>query len=127
MRDRIGKHKSERGPEFETIEEPYDLAGAFERSTGYDALVVDCLTLWVSNLMLSEAHDLRKAVDSMLQSASRATSRLILVTNEVGCSIVPENALARRFRDEAGILNQQVAAIALEVYWMAFGCPLRLK
>src|ERR1700722_3852310 len=125
MRERIRAHREERGPDFTTIEEPVELAAAIGRHAGdFDALVVDCLTLWLNNIEWSEAS---KLTASLIEAAVAAPAQVILVTNEVGCGIVPENAAARRFRDEAGKLNQRVAEAASEVYWMAFGCALRLK
>ena len=119
MRERIARHRAERGDEFRTVEAPVELAAAIRSSEG-DAIVVDCLTLWLANTMTGEFTD--------LQAAARASrSCVILVTNEVGCGIVPENALAREFRDRAGILNQRMAECADEVYWMVFGQPLRVK
>ncbi len=119
MRERIAHHRADRGEEFRTVEAPLDLAGAIRASEG-DAVVVDCLTLWLSNTMASEFTAIEEAARS-----SRAC--VILVTNEVGCGIVPDNALAREFRDRAGLLNQRMAEIATEVYWMVFGQPLRVK
>jgi adenosylcobinamide kinase/adenosylcobinamide-phosphate guanylyltransferase len=88
----------------------------------FDAIVLDCLTLWLSNVMFEAGE-----MPDLLGAAARCPARVILVTNEVGCGIVPENALAREFRDRAGRLNQQAAEAADEVYWMAFGIPLRVK
>jgi adenosylcobinamide kinase/adenosylcobinamide-phosphate guanylyltransferase len=125
MTVRIEKHREERGPDFVTVEEPLELAAAVRRVEGdFDVLVVDCLTLWLSNLMLAE-RELR--FESTLAEIAASPLPCILVTNEVGCGIVPENALARRFRDQAGVLNQQAVARAEEAYWMIFGVPLRLK
>ncbi len=128
MRDRIAKHRQERDPSFETIEEPLDVCAALRSLAGrYDAAVVDCLTLWVSNLLLAERSDIDAAMNQLVETARSSPAACILVTNEVGCGIVPENALARRFRDLAGTLNQQCAAAAKEAYYMAFGIPIRLK
>ncbi|MEO8660589.1 MAG: bifunctional adenosylcobinamide kinase/adenosylcobinamide-phosphate guanylyltransferase [Bryobacteraceae bacterium] len=127
MRRRVRRHQMDRGPLFITIEEPYDIAAVIEdRSPKFDALVVDCLTLWLSNLMLS-GRDVDAEIDRLVAVAARAPSSVVLVTNEVGCGIVPDNELSRRFRDYAGILNQRVAEVAHRVYFMAFGCPLRVK
>jgi adenosylcobinamide kinase/adenosylcobinamide-phosphate guanylyltransferase len=87
-------------------------------------MVVDCLTLWLSNHLLVEREP---PVAPLLELAAGSTLTSILVTNEVGCGIVPENALARRFRDLAGRLNQDAAARAVEVYWTVFGIPMRIK
>jgi adenosylcobinamide kinase/adenosylcobinamide-phosphate guanylyltransferase len=128
MRERIASHQRERGADIVTIEEPHALAECIARESGrFDALVVDCLTLWLSNRMLSEAPDLDVECRNLVDVAANARGEVILVTNEVGCGIVPENALARRFRDAAGRLNQHAAERAREVHWMIFGIGLRLK
>ena len=125
MRQRIAQHQQERGPDFVTIEEPLDLAQVIlTQQQALDVLVIDCLTLWLSNLMLSGQVP---SFDTWIGVAAESPMRCILVTNEVGCGIVPDNALARRFRDLAGVLNQKAAARASAVYWMIFGTPLRIK
>jgi adenosylcobinamide kinase/adenosylcobinamide-phosphate guanylyltransferase len=121
MASRIARHRAERGNEFVTIEAPLDLASAI-RSLACDAIVIDCLTLWLSNSM-----GLEDKTDETIAAATESTAEVIVVTNEVGCGIVPENALAREFRDRAGIMNQRFAAAAAEVYFMAFGQALRVK
>lgn len=126
MRERIARHREERGPEFTTVEVPVELAAALRTATGYDAIIVDCLTLWLSNLLLAE-RDLNAATVELARVAASLQTPVILVTNEVGCGIVPDNPLARQFRDAAGRLNQQIAAAAAEVYFMAFGLSLRMK
>jgi adenosylcobinamide kinase / adenosylcobinamide-phosphate guanylyltransferase len=118
MSTRIAQHRSERGNEFITVEEPRDLAGAIRSAEG-DAIVVDCLTLWLANGMGD--------VDGAIVAAKEQSADVIFVTNEVGCGIVPDNALAREFRDRAGFVNQRFAENADEVYWMVFGQPLRVK
>jgi Adenosyl cobinamide kinase/adenosyl cobinamide phosphate guanylyltransferase len=127
MRARAEAHQRDRGTEFETFEEPVELARIIDiKSPSYDAIVIDCLTLWLSNLMLQGTEDIARETRGLLSSALQAKADVILVTNEVGCGIVPDNELARRFRDAAGTLKA-AAEVATEVYWMAFGCPLRLK
>ncbi|WP_031499435.1 bifunctional adenosylcobinamide kinase/adenosylcobinamide-phosphate guanylyltransferase [Bryobacter aggregatus] len=125
MRERVRLHREERGSDYTTIEEPVAIEKALaELETKVDVIVLDCLTLWLSNLMLGEHKvDITKVLDRFAASPLPC----ILITNEVGCGIVPENPLARRFRDEAGRLNQQTAARATEVYGVMFGIPLRLK
>lgn len=128
MRARVASHRAERGSKFETVEEPIHVARAVRESgSRFGAIVVDCLTLWLSNLMFSGVEDPRAATAHLLLAAAESPAVVLLVTNEVGCGIVPENALARRFRDLAGTMNQQAAAAAAEAYWMAFGLPLRVK
>ena len=125
MRERIRQHRAERGGDFLTLEEPLELAEVITvHAPSFDVLVVDCLTVWLSNLLLAGREP---ALDKLLDAARRDPLACIFVSNEVGCGIVPDNALARRFRDLAGEVNQRVAALAEEVYWMAFGLPLRVK
>jgi len=126
MRRRAEAHRMERGSRYETVEAPRDLAGAVAEHVGhFDGVVIDCLTLWVSNLMLSGVDDLRPHGEALAAACSGRP--VVLVTNEVGSGIVPENALARRFRDEAGWMNQRMAEAADGVYWVVFGCPLKVK
>ncbi|MDQ6708459.1 MAG: bifunctional adenosylcobinamide kinase/adenosylcobinamide-phosphate guanylyltransferase [Acidobacteriota bacterium] len=127
MRERIERHQAERGPEITTWEEPLAVSDRIAAEEGgYDGIVVDCLTLWLSNL-IHESRDVESESKILLEVAAKSRAQVILVTNEVGCGIVPENALARRFRDEAGRLNQRVAGQASEVHWMIFGVGLRIK
>ena len=128
MQDRIAHHRAERGPDIITFEEPFDVAARI-RTDGsrFDAILVDCLTLWLSNLMLADHSSVPDECSKLVQCASASNARVILVTNEVGCGIVPENDLARRFRDEAGRLNQLAAEHAQEVHWMIFGIGMRIK
>lgn len=118
MTARIAKHRSERGDEFVTVEEPLELARAI-RSVRGDAIVVDCLTLWLANG--------QGDVEGTIAAAKEQSADVIFVTNEVGCGIVPDNAMAREFRDRAGFVNQRFAEAADEVYLMVFGQPLRVK
>ncbi len=123
MRKRIEQHRARRGPDFVTIEAHVDLPGAI-RAADADAIVVDCLTLWLANIL---DRDIDAATRDLEDAARSSRACVILVTNEVGCGIVPDNALAREFRDRAGILNQRMAEAAAEVYWMVFGQALRVK
>jgi adenosylcobinamide kinase/adenosylcobinamide-phosphate guanylyltransferase len=126
MAERIARHRAERGPVWRTLESPRDVAGALVGLTAKDAAVVDCLTLWLSNLMFAEA-DLDAAADALLSAAAASPAPVVMVSNEVGMGIVPENALARRFRDEAGRLNRRVADQAERVIVMFAGQALTLK
>jgi len=124
MAARIHHHRAERGGEFTTIEEPIELPRIVSEAN-FDVLVIDCLTLWLSNLMFAGKNCEIEALEIAAQSSP---GTVIFVTNEVGSGIVPtDNALSREFRDQAGLLNQRIAAIAGEVYFMVFGQPLRLK
>lgn len=128
MRQRIATHRAEREASIVTWEEPFDVARRIRNEDGkYDAIVIDCLTLWLSNCLLAQHAEIEAACRDLVASAAAATTRIILVTNEVGCGIVPEYELGRRFRDEAGRLNQLAAENAAEVHWMLFGIGLRIK
>ena len=127
MRDRIARHRADRGRAWSTVEAPLELAAAIaSRSAPGETLLVDCLTLWASNLLLAE-RDGDAALGELCAAIAAFEGTLILVANEVGLGIVPDNALARRFRDVAGRINQRVAAAADEVMFVAAGLPLRLK
>lgn len=127
MRERIDRHRAERDARWTTVEAPLDLVEALDAWRGRGAmLLVDCLTLWTSNLMLAD-RDVGAATQALCEALAGHDGTVILVANEVGLGIVPENALVRRFRDEAGRMNQAVAAIADEVLFVAAGLPLRLK
>lgn len=127
MRERIARHRAERGTEWETVEAPLDIAGAIrERSSPGLVMLIDCLTLWASNLLLA-GDDIESATNSLIAALEDARGPTILVANEVGLGIVPDNPLARRFRDAAGIINQRVAAACNEVQFLAAGIPLTLK
>ncbi len=125
MAARIQRHREDRDKGFATIEEPIELARTVAKAS-FDVVVVDCLTLWLSNIMLANA-DCDRKIEELIETSQSATKTVIYVTNEVGSGIVPDNALARDFRDRAGFLNQCVASIAQEVYLMVFGQPLRVK
>jgi adenosyl cobinamide kinase/adenosyl cobinamide phosphate guanylyltransferase len=125
MRARISEHRARRGEGWQTIDAPLDLAGALGRCRGLPALI-DCLTLWLTNLMLAE-HDIADAIADLESALLAREAETVLVANEVGLGIVPENALARRFRDEAGRLNQRAAALADRVVFMVAGLALAVK
>ena len=123
---RISRHQDRRGPEWHTVHAPLDLAQAITQADGQGPCVVDCLTLWLSNLMMAE-QEIEAAADALLTALASRSDPMILVTNEVGCGIVPKNALARRFRDEAGRLNQLIAQAVDEVYACISGIPVKIK
>lgn len=126
MVERIARHREDRGSTWMTIEAPLDIAGALKGLGADDVVVVDCLTLWVSNLMLDEREVAVAAVE-LVAAVERFEGTLWLVSNEVGFGIVPDNALARRFRDEAGRLHQTLAQAADAVTLVVAGLTLRLK
>lgn len=127
MRERIAHHQNRRGAEWRTVEEPLQLPAAISREAlNGHILLVDCLTLWLSNLMHAE-RDIAQETDLLIDSLTRAASPAVLVSNEVGLGLVPETPLGRRFRDEQGRLNQRVAAAVPNVAFVAAGLPLWLK
>jgi adenosylcobinamide kinase/adenosylcobinamide-phosphate guanylyltransferase len=126
MAERIDRHRSDRGGAWTTVEAPLDLSGALDGLGAGDVVVVDCLTLWLSNLML-DGRDPAAAAVELAATVGRFEGTLWLVSNEVGFGIVPDNALARRFRDEAGRLHQALAQAADAVSLVVAGLSLRLK
>lgn len=125
MRDRIAKHREQRaGDGWTTIEAPLDPVQALQNAGGF--VLMDCVTVWLGNLMHHE-RNIRDAVAGLCGALAQAEGRIVLVSNEVGLSIVPENAMARRFRDEQGFANQRLAEVADEVFFVAAGLPLKLK
>jgi adenosyl cobinamide kinase/adenosyl cobinamide phosphate guanylyltransferase len=130
MRARIEKHRSARGSAFDTIEEPYDLAGALRAMpTGTGVAVIDCLTVWLGNLMYRHGEEQTDypEVGEFLAAVESPACNLLIVTNEVGFGIVPDNPLGRRFRDMAGVVNQEVARRADRVVMMVCGHPMVVK
>ena len=130
MIHRVKQHQRERDSRWQTIEEPVGLAACIARQgPSADLVLVDCLTLWVSNLMVAHSNDagVLACIDDLCAVLNTAPCPIILVTNEVGCGIVPENALARRFRDLNGWANQRVASACRQVIWMVAGIPVTIK
>ena len=129
MAARIAAHRARRPRHWQVAEEPVELGRAISRATAPGTVViVDCLTLWLSNLFALEDAKVLESQRAALKSAVAAsTGTLVLVSNEVGCGIVPTNQLARRFRDEAGILHQELAQLCDQVVWMVAGLPVVIK
>ncbi|MBE7185696.1 MAG: bifunctional adenosylcobinamide kinase/adenosylcobinamide-phosphate guanylyltransferase [Methylobacterium mesophilicum] len=126
MDERIRLHRERRDGRWQTLDAPLDLAGTLCAVPEGRPVLVDCLTLWLSNHLLAE-HDLDGVSDALLDALRHPRGPWVVVSNEVGLGIVPDNALARRFRDAAGRLNQRVAAIADHAVFIAAGLPIRLK
>jgi adenosyl cobinamide kinase/adenosyl cobinamide phosphate guanylyltransferase len=127
MEERIATHRDRRGPGWLTREAPLDLAGALQDlGSEPQPILVDCLTLWLTNLMLGE-HDVAAAVERLDHALDRIRAPVVMVSNEVGLGIVPDNRLARAFRDEAGRLHQRLAARADRVLFMVAGLPMTVK
>jgi adenosylcobinamide kinase/adenosylcobinamide-phosphate guanylyltransferase len=130
MAARIAQHRRDRGEGWDTVEAPLDLAGALAQAQGrYKVILVDCLTLWLSNWLIrgGETAELKTVFVELVAAVEQATTPLILVSNEVGWGIVPENPLAREFRDWAGWLHQLIAAAADLVVLLVAGLPFTIK
>jgi adenosylcobinamide kinase/adenosylcobinamide-phosphate guanylyltransferase len=127
MSARIGQHKERRGSSWITIEEPFDLIGILQKECADNrAVLVDCLTLWLTNLTMAE-RDVEAETAQLVAVLTELKGAVVLVSNEVGLGIVPENRMAREFRDHAGWLHQAVAGAAVKVYFVAAGLPLKMK
>jgi adenosylcobinamide kinase / adenosylcobinamide-phosphate guanylyltransferase len=124
MAERIARHRARRGEAWQTIEAPDDITGALRQAAG--AVLVDCLTLWLSNRMLAGA-DMTAEFERLEAVLACCTGMVVLVSNEVGSGVVPDNALGRRFRDLQGELNQRVAELANRVVLVVAGVPLTVK
>ena len=126
--DRIARHQEERSEDWSLIEEPLDLATIVNQADKNDCLLIDCLTLWLSNwLCLQDDSEWPDQKAAFLEALSRTQAQVIMVTNEVGMGVVPMGELSRRFVDESGWLHQAIAAAADEVVLLMFGIPQKLK
>lgn len=126
MQERIQRHREERGELWHTIEESLDLSRCILDSGRYPVVLLDCLTMWVSNLMTCEL-PLDHVFSELCAALRQIPNQIILVSNEVGLGIVPDNPLARRFRDAVGRLHQEIALVADEVFFVTAGIALRMK
>jgi len=127
MQTRIANHRQARGGGWITHEVPLDLASCLQGlDNSENVILVDCLTLWVTNLMMEE-RDMDIAFRMLATGLAAMTAKVVLVSNEVGLGIVPDNRMARDFRDHAGRLHQHIASLAREVYFIAAGLPLKMK
>ncbi|MBN8629402.1 MAG: bifunctional adenosylcobinamide kinase/adenosylcobinamide-phosphate guanylyltransferase [Rhodobacterales bacterium] len=126
MRERIAQHRRDRAGDWTTVEAPLDLAAALAAAPAEDAVLIDCATLWLTNHLLAE-HDLARETRRLVTALADCRAPVVIVSNETGWGIVPENALARRFRDEQGRLNQRLAAEAGLAVAVIAGLPMVLK
>jgi adenosylcobinamide kinase / adenosylcobinamide-phosphate guanylyltransferase len=131
MKDRIQKHQIERSLEYTTYEEPIEVISCLKKiGNMYDVIILDCVTVWIGNLLYrfdGDTEKINQYYDELLSISTEITSELIIVTNEVGMGIVPDNPLSRKFRDLAGMLNQKLAIIADEAYLLVSGIPMKIK
>lgn len=126
MQARIAAHRARRGEGWKTMEEPLAIAEIIAKAEAGSVILVDCLTLWLSNLM-HHRRDVVAETETLISALRASRADIILVSNEVGQGIVPENALARAFIDHAGVVHHRVAAAADRVIWMVAGIPTKIK
>ncbi|TAG22784.1 MAG: bifunctional adenosylcobinamide kinase/adenosylcobinamide-phosphate guanylyltransferase [Rhodobacterales bacterium] len=126
MRARIAQHQADRGTEWTTVEAPLDLPTALAAARAEEVVLIDCATLWLTNHLLAD-HDLTAQTAALLAACAATPAPIVIVSNETGWGIVPDNALARRFRDAQGRLNQRLAGQAALVVTVIAGLPLALK
>jgi adenosylcobinamide kinase/adenosylcobinamide-phosphate guanylyltransferase len=131
MDERIRRHRAERGSEWLTVEEPIEIASTIHAMDKPDTvIVVDCLTLWLNNLFMKyeeDAREIDRNIDDLVEQLSNLRGAVVVVSNEVGMGIVPDNELSRRYRDTAGLLNQRIAGVADQVIAVLAGQPLVIK
>jgi adenosylcobinamide kinase / adenosylcobinamide-phosphate guanylyltransferase len=134
MAERIRRHRQRRSPDWRTVEEPWDVVATVAKHLGDGCVVLECLTLWVTNLIVGlPDHSARrdagilKEIDALIEAAQAGAGRLIVVSNEVGCGVMPANELSRRFADVLGETNQRLASAADEVFACWAGIAHRLK
>ena len=130
MKQRVARHQKERSQKWKTVEAPLHLPEAIlDTSPKADVILIDCLTLWVSNLLMesNDEEKLEEIISTLIDSLEKATCPVVLVSNEIGTGIVPENKLARQYRDLIGLANQAVAKAAGKVIWMVAGIPVTIK
>jgi adenosylcobinamide kinase/adenosylcobinamide-phosphate guanylyltransferase len=129
MRDRIARHRAERGDGFDTIEEPRALPEALAADRAHDVIVVDCLTIWIANLLVggAPAEAVTERVAALVTALAGRRAHVVVVSNEVGMGLVPDTPLGRVFRDLTGQAHQRLAAVADELYLAAMGVVLRLR
>ncbi|WP_341366975.1 bifunctional adenosylcobinamide kinase/adenosylcobinamide-phosphate guanylyltransferase [Yoonia sp. BS5-3] len=126
MAQKVDRHQAQRGPGWHTIEEPIAVAAALKPLSSGQAVLIDCATLWLTNLILGE-HDVAAKSEELLAALGACESPVVVVSNEVGMGIVPDNALSRHFRNAQGLLNQKIAAQADHVVNVIAGLPMMLK
>jgi len=129
MRERIERHQIERGDEFVTIEEPLDLTKVLREITEIEVVLIDCLTLWLSNMIVRDrsTSQVEREVERLVDTIRKAPFNSVVVTNEVGMGIVPDSPLGRVFRDLAGHTHKRLALAADRIYFAAMGVILRLR
>ncbi len=130
MKERIARHREERGDNWDTAEEPIDIVNILDHSKKYNVILIDCLTLWLCNIMHNgepNNETIMKHIHALADSCAASDTKVIAVTNELGLGVIPGDPLSRRFTDLAGIMNQRMAAAADRVVMTVSGIPLTIK
>jgi len=129
MKERIERHRKERGDGWETLEEPIHVARALNSAGDYDVILLDCLTLWLCNIMDDEESDAKvlERIGKLVEACNTCDDPIVVISNETGSGIIPDNTMSRRFSDMAGIMNQKMAAAADRVILTVSGIPLTIK
>lgn len=129
MKERVKRHRNSRPKEWKTIEEPIEVTSALKNLIQFDAVIIDCITLFLTNLMMEEMSDeeILSKVTNLVQVAKESDFSTVIVSNEVGSGVVPPSEMGRRFRDLAGLANQMIAQDADEVYLMVSGIPVEIN
>ena len=129
MEERVRLHKESRDSKWELIEEPLEISGSLDADCGHvDAVLIDCMTVWLSNVLLKQGdNQVKPYQERLFKSLSGRKQSIVIVSNEVGAGIVPEHALGRKYRDLSGILNQKIAALADKVIFIIAGLPVCIK
>ncbi len=127
MRQRIAEHQARRGPDWVTHEAAGDLIGTLARIPARETVVIDCLTMWLTRTILDDAQSVNEALEQLVAALTARAGQRVVISTEIGLGIVPDNALARAFRDHAGRMHQRVGAIADSLVLVVAGQPLRVK
>jgi len=127
MSEKIKRHKEQRSNQWQTYEEPLEIANLIKQIEGrYEKIIIDCLTLWLSNIIY-HCHPIEQSIEDLVSQLKRIKKPCFVVSNEVGLGIVPENQLARKFRNYSGLMNKKVAVISDWVYFIYAGIPIKIK
>jgi adenosylcobinamide kinase/adenosylcobinamide-phosphate guanylyltransferase len=127
MTDRIRLHREKRGEKWLTIEEPLEIVSVFQKNIYSPVVLLDCITLWLNNLFFYSQNNFDAKISDFISFLLKTEANIIMVTNELGMGIAPDNEIARKFRDSAGLLNQDIAKICDGVYFVVAGLPLKIK
>lgn len=127
MKERIERHRAKRDEKWITLEEPVEIGRILKENDAFPVILIDCLTLWLNNLFFYKPDEIDLKIEEFKEALNKSSSNVIMVSNELGMGIVPENRISREFRDRAGLLNIDIAKLSDSVYFIVAGLSLRLK